>query len=172
MPPRVLRSVDDLHQHELDWFCYQALRCIQMTNPDVVEEDIREGGEYRIHVTIWLTKVFDDGQWTSAEKPTVQSDRLRKQGASAYLRYRVDNLYDTVMAEYLDAKLRWVPADLIDFQNGEKPNIAIRSRAIMRQELYQRLLWELGMPIYWSIFSARDSGRTSIEPYPFTDYYT
>ncbi|KAK7969957.1 hypothetical protein PG996_001606 [Apiospora saccharicola] len=148
MPPRVLRSVDDLHLHKTDWFCYQALRCIQMTNPDVAEEGIREGGRYRVNVSFWLTKVFDSGQLTSAEKPTPPNKPSEKDIEGCV---QVDKLYNTVIAEYFDAKLKWVPADLIDFQGGEKPNITIRSVAMMRQDQYQKSLvgtWNAHLLVY------------------------
>ncbi|KAK8038348.1 hypothetical protein PG994_015115 [Apiospora phragmitis] len=75
-------------------------------------------------------------QWSRAQEAglgvgegqqQVQTDKHRKRHAAAYMRIRVHELLDTVNAEYLDAKLRWVPAEFIEFSDGLKPNAATRA---------------------------------------------
>ncbi|KAK7924435.1 hypothetical protein PG985_006489 [Apiospora marii] len=62
MPPRVITRPEELHQHETGWFIDQALRCIQMTNPDAVKADLGQGGKYFILLTFWYSKVFNNGE--------------------------------------------------------------------------------------------------------------
>ncbi|KAK8055209.1 hypothetical protein PG993_000436 [Apiospora rasikravindrae] len=198
-PLRQLSRVEDLSPDDKNWFCHQALYCIRMTNPAVVEDDLKEpNGKYHPHVS-WLTKVFDNGSWNSTHRPSpptepeakgiqgcvivgefkedlpefaknreqwarrledkgdgvgqqqVQTHRCRKKGAMAYMRYRVDTLLDAVIPEYLDAKCRWAPADLIDFDDGVKPNDITRAQAMNCQDKYQKYLtvnWNSHLLVY------------------------
>ncbi|KAK8088291.1 hypothetical protein PG997_003252 [Apiospora hydei] len=85
------------------------------------------------------------------DQQQVQTHRSRKGGAAAYMRYRVDKLLDAIIPEYLDAKCRWAPADLIDFSDGEKPSATTRAQAMMKQDTYQKsitLNWNGHLLVY------------------------
>ncbi|KAK8130842.1 hypothetical protein PG984_007280 [Apiospora sp. TS-2023a] len=72
----------------------------------------------------------------NAEIETNQRDHLRKRGAEAYLRARVDRIDDSVVFEYVDKKLRWVPAQFVAFAGG-RTGPSDEARAMALQDTYQ-----------------------------------
>ncbi|KAK8044453.1 hypothetical protein PG993_004477 [Apiospora rasikravindrae] len=66
-----------------------------------------------------------------------QSDQARKKNHPAYLRLRTNKLGNSLVVEYVDAKLRWAPEDLIEFREGAAPNFATQAKAMRVQDDYQ-----------------------------------
>ncbi|KAK8044142.1 hypothetical protein PG993_004166 [Apiospora rasikravindrae] len=63
-----------------------------------------------------------------------QEDPARKQHQPAYLRIRLDELGHALIHEYLDSKLRWVPAECISFLDGSAPSAATKAWAMRVQD--------------------------------------
>jgi len=73
-PMPQLSRYEDLDDQDKSWFYHQTLRCIRQTNPDTVEADLDEpNGKYHPHVTFWMTKVFEGGNWNSNIAPSVNA---------------------------------------------------------------------------------------------------
>ncbi|KAK7992077.1 hypothetical protein PG996_012908 [Apiospora saccharicola] len=159
----VVSRIEDVSVADQAWFHQQALYAIRRTVPDAVLNDIMEpNGKYLANVTLWLSDVFENGQWNSTMAPprsravtdspaaimwaasskTAKSfhdwaKALEREIADIEPNQR-DHLRKSGAATYLRAT---VPAQFVAFAGGRTgPSDEARAQALALQDVYQARL--------------------------------